>query len=472
MAEDKELKRELTLPMAIFIIIGMVIGASIWVYPAVYLSKAGPAIFLAYILAVIPGIFIAYLCAYLGSAITVAGGSYTVTSRLMGKFTGFMILWLIILAVSAALAALASMLGLFLAEILQIPDDALLGFVLIVGIVSLTTFYLINLLHVKISGLVEMIITIVGDILVMIIFIIVAIPHFNPGNFDPLFPLGFPPLLFATLVFFFSYTGFTLILDVAGEVKDPKRNIPRALLISIIVLVLLYSVQALMVAGIQRYDEPAGTVTEIILKRDILPPSLVAIMIILIALAIASTLHPIFLAFSRDFLMAGRDGLFPKKFGKVHKKYKTPIPSLTLLLIVSLIFLLTFIPLLGPIIGIATIAALLGAVTAVSVLICQITVCISALRLQKKFPELHENAGFKPSMKMLKIMSTLGIITSILFVLLLFTDPEAGLLISLIVFPFAGVGVIVYFVRMKILKKRGINIDEILKSFPKQISFE
>jgi len=227
-----------------------------------------------------------------------------------------------------------------------------------------------------------------------------------------------------------------------------------------------------MVAGIQRYDEPVGTVTEIILKRGILPPELLAIMVILIALAIASTLHPIFLAFSRDFLMAGRDGLFPKKFAKLHKKYKTPIPSLTLLLIASLIFLLTFIPLLGPIIGIATIAALLGAVTAVSVLICQITVCISALRLQKKFPELHENAGFKPSMKMLKIMSTLGIITSILFVLLLFTDPEAGLLISLIVFPFAGVGVIVYFVRMKILKRRGINIDEILKSFPKQISFK
>jgi APA family basic amino acid/polyamine antiporter len=90
MVEDKELKRGLSLPMAIFIIIGMVIGASIWVNPAAYLNRTGPAIFLAYIIAVIPAIFIAYLSAYLGSAFPVAGGTYVITSRLTGGFGGFM----------------------------------------------------------------------------------------------------------------------------------------------------------------------------------------------------------------------------------------------------------------------------------------------------------------------------------------------------------------------------------------------
>ncbi|MFX0012708.1 MAG: amino acid permease-associated protein, partial [Candidatus Hermodarchaeota archaeon] len=65
--------------MAIFIIVGMVIGASIWVNPAAYLSRTGPAMFLSYIIAVIPAIFVAYICAYLGSAFPVAGGSYVLS---------------------------------------------------------------------------------------------------------------------------------------------------------------------------------------------------------------------------------------------------------------------------------------------------------------------------------------------------------------------------------------------------------
>jgi APA family basic amino acid/polyamine antiporter len=472
LAEDKELKRGLTLPMAIFIIVGMVIGSSIWVSPAAYLSRTGPAIFIAYILAVIPGIFVAYCCAYIGSAIPVAGGSYTVSSRILGKFTGFMVVWMIILAVCAALAFLAATFGLFVSEIFQIPQESKLTFVIVVGILVLVAFYFLNLLHVEVSGLVEMIITIVGDILVMIIFIVVAIPHFNAGNFQPLFPLGFTPVLFASLIFFFSYTGFTLILDVAGEVKNPQKNIPRALLVSIPILIILYTLQALMVAAVHPWNKPVGTVTEIIFIGGILPTSFLLIITILIALAIASTIHPLYLAFSRDFLMAGRDEMFPKIFSKLHPKRRTPTTGLTLLLIVGLIFLFTFIPLLSPRYGIATAAVLLSAVTGVVVLILQVPLCFAAMRIHKKFPELHKKAGFKPTLKLIKVMSILGIISSIIFVLLLITDPDAGLLIAMIVFPYALVGVIIYFIREKMLKRRGIDIGEVLKSWPKQVTFE
>jgi APA family basic amino acid/polyamine antiporter len=472
LAEDKELKRGLTLPMAIFIIIGMVVGSSIWVSPAAYLSRTGPGIFIAYLFAVIPGIFVAYCCAYIGSAIPVAGGSYTVSSRVIGKFTGFMVVWMIILAVCAALAFLAATFALFVSEILQIPESSRLLFVIILGVVVLIAFYLLNLLKVEVSGLIEMIITIVGDILVMIIFIIVALPHFNAGNFQPLFPLGVTPILFASLVFFFSYTGFTLILDVAGEVKKPQKNIPRALLVSIPLLTLLYTLQALMVAGIHPWNKPVGTVTEILLLGGILPPIFLLVITILIALTIASTLHPLYLAFSRDFLMAGRDEMFPKIFSKIHPKYRTPIPGLTLLLIIALIFLFTFIPLLSPEYGIATAAVLLSAVTGVVVLILQVPLCLSAMKIPKKFPQLHERSGFKPAFKTLKIMSILGVISSIVFVLLLITDPDAGLIIALIVFPYAFIGIVIYLIRKKMLKRKGIDIGEVVKSWPKQVTFE
>ena len=82
MVEDKELKRGINLPIAIFIIIGMVIGAGIWVSPAAYLSRTGPGIFIAYLIAVIPAVFVAFLIAYIGSAFPVTGGTYVITSRL------------------------------------------------------------------------------------------------------------------------------------------------------------------------------------------------------------------------------------------------------------------------------------------------------------------------------------------------------------------------------------------------------
>ena len=154
MVEDKELRRKLTLPMTIFIIIGMVIGSSIWVSPAAYLSRTGPAIFIAYLLAVIPAIFVAFCCAYIGSALPVGGGSYLVSSRLMGKFVGFMVVWMIILAVCAALAFLAATFGLFIAEVLQIPDGSKLIFVVVAGVIILVAFYLLNLIRVEVSGLI------------------------------------------------------------------------------------------------------------------------------------------------------------------------------------------------------------------------------------------------------------------------------------------------------------------------------
>ena len=105
--------------------------------------------------------------------------------------------------------------------------------VLLISIIILTSIcsssnIIFAVTYDELSGLIELIITLVGDILVMVIFIIAAIPAFNSNNFTDLFPIGVTPVLFAALVFFFSYIGFTLILDVAGEVKNPKKNIPKA----------------------------------------------------------------------------------------------------------------------------------------------------------------------------------------------------------------------------------------------------
>lgn len=467
MTEEKELKRGLNLPMAIFIIVGMVIGASIWINPAEKLSETGPAIFLCFIIAVIPAIFVAYNSAYLGSAFPVAGGSYVITSRLTGAFGGFMCVWLIILAVGCTLSYLGTSFGFFIGQAIGISEGAMVWFSVLIGLIVLIVFYFLNWIKIELSGLIELIITIFGDIFVMVIFIIAAIPAFTPSNFVPLFPEGFSPVLFTALTFYFSYVGFTLILDVAGEVKNPQKNIPRALLISIIFLVVMYSIQSLMVAGVQPYKNPVGTVVDIIISGGLLPPGVVLFISILIAVAIASTIHPTYMAYSRDIMMIAKEKLFPEKLAKVHEKQKTPISALTLLFAVGVIFLFTFIPLLAPSFGVYTSAVLLSAIVGVVVLILQIPLSIAAIILPKKFPEWHEKSDFKPSRKTLKIMGIIGAVLSFVFVLMVFTDPDAGLIIALIVFPYIALGAILYYIQKKRLEKKGIDIEKVLKKLPK-----
>jgi amino acid transporter len=170
--------------------------------------------------------------------------------------------------------------------------------------------------------------------------------------------------------------------------------------------------------------------------------------------------------------MASRDEILPKGLAKVSEKYKTPSNSLTLLLGIGILFLIIFIPILCPMVGIGTAGVLLSAVTAVATLILQIPICISAINLKKRFPELHKESGFKPSSKLLKAMGIAGALISLIFVLLLFTDTDAGLLIALIVFPYLGIGIFVYFFRNRSLKKRGVDIDVKLRKFPEEVKVD
>jgi APA family basic amino acid/polyamine antiporter len=471
MAEEK-LERGLSLPMAIFIIIGMVIAASIWINPAEKLSETGPAIFLSYLIAAIPGIFIAYIAAYLGSAFPVAGGTYVVVSRLTGGFGGFMTVWMIILAVGTTLSYLGASFGFFLGQLIGVPADMMVLFSVIIGVIVLVIFYFLNWIRIEVSGAIELVITIFGDIFVMIIFIIAAVPGIKWGNFMPLFPEGFPPVLFTALTFYFSYVGFTLILEVAGEIKNPGRNIPRALLISIVFLVAIYTIQAFMVAGVQPYKESVGTVTELIAAQGLLPTVVIGIMAVLIITAIASTIHPTYMAFSRDIMMIAREQLFPKKLGKIHETQKTPRGALTLLLIVGIIFLVTFIPILSLFYSVYTAAVLLSAVTGVVVLILQIPVSLASIKLPKKFPEFHEKSGFKPSNRSLKIMGIIGAISSFIFVFLVFTDPDVGVVVALIAFPYIAIGALLYLIQKKRLEKAGIDYKETLKHLPEMLRVE
>jgi len=153
MSEEGKLRRGIGLGVAVFVIVGLVIGSSIWLLPTEALADAGPGMFLGYLLALIPGIFLAVICAYIGSAAPTAGGTYVIVSRTLGSFGGALTLAVTIAGAGGAVAFMAGTFGIFVNSLgASIP-------VLITGFIILILAYMVNILRVEVSAIVAMIIT-------------------------------------------------------------------------------------------------------------------------------------------------------------------------------------------------------------------------------------------------------------------------------------------------------------------------
>lgn len=471
MSEEAKLHRGISLPMAIFIVVGVVVGSSIWLLPTSALADAGPGMFLGYLLAVIPGIFMALLCAYLGATVPTAGGSYVVISRTLGPLLGAIMLALIIPGAGGALAFMAGTFGIFLNAALGLAIP-----VLVSGVLILLAAYVINILRVEVSATVGMLITIFGDILVITLFILFGLPHVQAANLTPLFPKGFGAVVMASLLFFFSYAGFTAVLDIGGEIKNPKKNIPLALLFGMIILVALYTTQAFVVAGTTPWTvaaeriEANGTFTVTDLAAQFIPQGILSIMPALILIAIASTIYPMLLAYSRDFMAAGRDHLLPVAVGRINKRFGTPVGGLTLLLIFSLV-LFALILILAPALELPlqTAIDLFAAISVSGLLSFEVLLSIAALRVAHKFPEMERQSGLRFSRPVLWIVAVGGIVSALAFLALLGMDEPLILeVLAILVIPF----VVYYFIRNAFVRRRNISLKANTATWPSDVTAE
>jgi APA family basic amino acid/polyamine antiporter len=413
----------------------------------------------------------ALLCAYLGATLPTAGGSYVVVSRTLGPLLGALMLALIIPGAGGALAFMAGTFGIFLNAALGLAIP-----VLVSGILILLAAYLVNILKVEVSATVGMLITIFGDMLVIVLFILFGLPHVKAANLTPLFPKGFGAVVMASLLFFFSYAGFTAVLDIGGEIKNPKKNIPLALLFGMIILVGLYTMQAFVVAGTTRWTVAAeriqanGTFTVTDLAAQFIPQGILSVMPVLILIAIASTIYPMLLAYSRDFMAAGRDQLLPASVGRINKRFGTPVGGLTLLLIFSLV-LFALILILAPALELPlqTAIDLFAGISVSGLLSFEVLLSIAALRVARKFPEMERESGFRLPRPVLWIVAVGGMVSALAFLALLGMDEPLILeSLAILVVPF----VVFYFIRNAIVRRRGVNLKTATAAWPSDVTAE
>lgn len=449
--EETKLSRELGLWSVVFFIFGYVVGAGILIQTGVTAGVTGPALWLAFLIAGIPSVIGAILICYVVSAFPVSGGAWVYSSRLASPFVGMLVVATVILNIVGGLALLALGFGIYFEVFIP-------GSFLIVAILILIIFYIVNIFGIKFTSWLQIILAICGDLLVIFIFIIFGLPHVNLDrlsgvNEGGLFPMGIIGIFMGAVILSFSYQGFTAVAEIGGEVKNPRKNIPLGLLISFFLIATVYILVSIVMTGVMSWKTLGAIEGNLVDVAALFFPSWVLFFLsILILIAIASTIHGILLAYSRNLFSAARDHLLPSFLAKINKRYKTPHWSITIFVVGALVLLFFQ----ASIIDLSIVLAFTGSVTA-------LILASVPLNLEKKFPDLVEKSQFNLNRKILVACVIFNIIYAIFSIVIMILISPIAVLISIIFYTSA---VIYYIIRKKWLAKRGIYLDEICKTIP------
>ena len=338
---EVRLSREMRLFDVVMIGVGAMIGAGIFVLTGIAAGVAGPGLLLAFLLNAFVTLFAAAAYAELGSSFHDAGGSYLWVKLGLQDPQGFMSGWMDWFAHSVACSLYALGFGAYFKLVL--PLIGLGGFDtpfmpvekwLAVGIISL--FAWVNYRGASETGGTGNIITI-GKIIILAVFVGFGIwitlqrPDWQPVFTEDFLPKGYGGVFVAMGLTFIAFEGYEIIAQCSEEVHEPQRNVPRAIFLSLLIVVPIYLLVAFAALGaVQVEGVPSwqflGEHQETALvdvAKGFFPGG--GLMILIGGLlSTVSALNATIYSSSRVSLAMGRDRNLPAFFGKVHALRKTP----------------------------------------------------------------------------------------------------------------------------------------------------
>ncbi len=331
------LSRDLNLLDITLLGIAAMIGAGIFALIGIASGIAGPAILLAFLLNGIIATLTGLSYAELGSAVPEAGGSYVWVREALGDFVGFLSGWCSWSANSIACALYAVTFGAFLSEavvrMMGFPfPQSLVAKVASVSIVTFLTY--VNYRGVKESGRVGGVVTALKVAILLTfsafgIYKTVTRPDWIK-SFTPFMPNGIAGVLAAMGLTYIAFEGYEIIVQSGEEVKEPERNIPKAIILSLWIVVTIYLLVAFASLGAVQSNVPSwqylGKLAEFGLIRianGIMPFGSVLILIGGL-ISTVSAMNATIYSSSRMAFAMGRDGFLPGIFSKIHSKNRTP----------------------------------------------------------------------------------------------------------------------------------------------------
>jgi amino acid transporter len=240
-ASKGSLKRELGLWALVALGVGAIIGSGIFVLPAIMGGVAGPSFIVAVVLVGIIVLILGLAYAELGSAYPMTGGPYSLPRKAMGNDTGFVLGFGYFIYAFTGTAAIIDVFITYLGYYVPglVINSVLTPLGIGLALICIGIFTIINILGLK-FGSEYAILTTLGKIIPLALFVIIGFMFFNATNFSPFAIAGFGGIELAMALDFFAFTGFESVVVPEGEVKNPGRNIPRAMVLSILIVVAVY----------------------------------------------------------------------------------------------------------------------------------------------------------------------------------------------------------------------------------------
>ncbi len=159
---------------------------------------------------------------------------------------------------------------------------------------------------------------------VILLVIIAGAFYVDPGNWSPFAPNGLSGVLKGVSSVFFAYIGFDALSTTAEECKDPQKDLPKSMMLSLVICTVLYILITLVLTGMIDYRELAVGDPLSFVFEEVGVQWISGIVAASAVVAIASVLLVFQLGQPRIWMSMSRDGLLPKRFSKVHPKFKTP----------------------------------------------------------------------------------------------------------------------------------------------------
>ena len=386
--------------------IGAIVGTGIFVLTGVAAAKyAGPGLILSFVLAAIVSGLAALCYSEFASTVPIAGSAYTYSYATLGELVAWIIGWDLILEYAVGAAAVSIGWSGYVTDLIKSAFGITLPKALTIspfsgGIINLPAFLIILLLTLLLivgtSETSRFNNVIVGiKLAVILFFIVVGFGHVNPANWSPFLPFGPGGIFRGAAIIFFAYIGFDQVSTSAEEARNPAKDLPLGILLSLGVCTLLYIVVTAILTGIVSYTQlnVASPVSHALLLIGLKGSA--SIISVGAICGLTTVLLVLLYGQSRIFFSMARDGLLPTMFSHVHPRFRTPyLSSLLIGIVVALIAGLTPIDVVAELTNIGTLAAF---------------VLVSAAILIMRRTQPDRPRGFRvPWVPVLPILSMLG----------------------------------------------------------------
>ena len=314
---SKNLKKELGLIHVFAIATGAMVSSGIFLLPGLAFAKTGPSVVVSYFIAGMLALTGLISVAELVTAMPKAGGDYYYVTRGMGPAVGSIagtLAWFALsLKTAFALVGISAFTDLFF----DIPFQ-------VTGLTLCFIFVIINLLGTRHAGGFQVIFVLIL-LAIMSFFIVSGLPEVHIDNFKPFSFNGTTGIIFTAGFVFTSYGGLLKISGVAEEVRNPGRNIPFGMILSLFVTIAAYSLMVFITVGTVDSGKLSSSLTPIVDSAGtFLGRSGIWAIGVAAILAFISTANAGIMAASRYLFAMSRDGLAPEFLEKTNRKFQTP----------------------------------------------------------------------------------------------------------------------------------------------------